>query len=230
VQIAEKAGQAMLDMQESVRTITEPEFHYDVEYINTTMGWGDAAAAGGGAGMARQLHLVPAHSIADAHTDTIFALALDPAHSQFVSGGKDTYLQVWSQAGQPLQKLDLGDVYTSSMDFHPRLNMLLCTCINPGNQKLRLAAFMSGQQQGFGPKGTNSREDMVAVASVRALPETNGFLTGETVVVDNQPKPVVRFWDLACELRFAPGLCGWSFQACHANCCCCREQAYLPAC
>ena len=25
------------------------------------------------------------------------------------------------------------------MDFHPRLNMLLCTCINPGNQKLRLA-------------------------------------------------------------------------------------------
>jgi hypothetical protein len=116
------------------------------------------------------------------------------------------------------------------MDFHPRLNMLLCTCINPGNQKLRLAAFMSGQQQGFGPKGTNSREDMVAVASVRALPETNGFLTGETVVVDNQPKPVVRFWDLACELRFAPGLCGWSFQACHANCCCCREQAYLPAC
>lgn len=36
---------------------------------------------------ARQLQLVPAHSIADGHTDTVFALALDPAHSQFVSGG-----------------------------------------------------------------------------------------------------------------------------------------------
>lgn len=35
---------------------------------------------------ARQLQLVPAHSIANAHTDTIFTLALDPAHSQFVSG------------------------------------------------------------------------------------------------------------------------------------------------
>lgn len=35
--------------------------------------------------------------------------------------------------------------------------------------------------------------------AAQALPETNGFLTGETVVVDNQPKAVVRFWDLACE-------------------------------
>ena len=34
---------------------------------------------------------------------------------------------------------------------------------------------------------------------LQALADTNGFLTGETVVVDNQPKPVVRFWDLACE-------------------------------
>ena len=25
------------------------------------------------------------------------------------------------------------------MDFHPRFNMLLATCINPGTQKLRLA-------------------------------------------------------------------------------------------
>ena len=28
------------------------------------------------------------------------------------------------------------------MDFNPRLNMLLCTCINPGTQKLRLAGAL----------------------------------------------------------------------------------------
>jgi hypothetical protein len=46
---------------------------------------------------------------------------------------------VWTQDGRPVQKLDLGDQYISSMDFHPRINMLLCSSVNQGTNTLRLA-------------------------------------------------------------------------------------------
>ena len=126
---------------------------------------------------ARQLQLQPVHTLTEGHTEMIFALAVDPAHSQFVSGerplrvmvlvlcaelrllllllvdarqaallsarlqpppaaawhacfdcrhgigpapcplpppplpgGKDHHLQVWTQTGQPIQKLDLGEM------------------------------------------------------------------------------------------------------------------------
>lgn len=44
-----------------------------------------------------------------------------------------------------------------------------------------------------------SQTNLPTPAASQALPDTNGFLTGETVVADKQPKPVVRYWDLACE-------------------------------
>lgn len=31
----------------------------------------------------------------------------------------------------------------------------------------------------------------------QALPETNGFLTGETIVVNKAPAAAVRYWDMA---------------------------------
>ncbi|KAL4424471.1 hypothetical protein ABPG77_006409, partial [Micractinium sp. CCAP 211/92] len=192
--IAEKVSPKTQDMMRAtVASITDQEFHYDVEYINGTMGWAPGAAAAAGA--ARTLR--PLRSIADAHGEMVFALAVDPAHQQFVSGGKDTFLRVWSQDGQSLQQLELGDLYISAMDFHPRLSMLLASCINPQQQKLRLAGYTSGQPNGFAPKGMLQRDDMVAVAAVRALPETTGFVTGETILVDRAPVAVVRYWDMA---------------------------------
>lgn len=193
--IAEKVSAKTQDMMRAtVGSITDQEFHYDVEYINGTMGWPAAAAA--------PRTLRPLRSIADAHKEMVFALAVDPAHQQFVSGGKDTFLRVWSQDGHPLQQLDLGDLYISAMDFHPRLSMLLASCINPQQQKLRLAGYTSGQPNGFGPKGMLQRDDMVAVAAVRALPETTGFVTGETILVDRAPVSVVRYWDMAAAPSF----------------------------
>ncbi|KAL4437101.1 hypothetical protein ABPG75_004240 [Micractinium tetrahymenae] len=198
--IAEKVSAKTQEMMRTtVASITDETFHYDVEYINGTMGWTPGAAAPA-ASAARTLR--PLRTIADGHGEMVFALAVDPAHQQFVSGGKDTFLRVWSQKGQPLQQLDLGDLYISAMDFHPRLSMLLASCINPQQQKLRLAGYTSGQPNGFGPKGLLQRDDMVAVAAVRALPESTGFLTGETILVDRAPAAVVRYWDMAAAPSF----------------------------
>ena len=72
------------------------------------------------------------------------------------SGGKDSFLQVWTAEGQPLQRLDLGD---------------------------RLGGGRWGGTGGWG-------------AARRAMPDTTGFLTAETVSTGGQTQHVVRFWDV----------------------------------
>lgn len=41
-------------------------------------------------------------------------------------------------------------------------------------------------------------------ARLQALPETTGFVTGETILVDRAPTGVVRYWDVAGGCRLAP--------------------------
>ncbi|KAI3433851.1 hypothetical protein D9Q98_003654 [Chlorella vulgaris] len=196
-------------MRSTVASIVDEDFRYDVEYINSSMGWAPGGGGDGGgahAAPAAQLRqLVPVRSIAGYHTEPIFALAVDTAHQQFVTGGKDSYLQVWTQEGQPLQKLELGDQYISSLDFHPRLNMLLCSCVSHNtNNRLRLGGFISSQPNGFECKGFVTLAGTAAVATVRALPGTNGFLTGETVAAGQGQlaAPVIRYWDMAAASSF----------------------------
>ena len=43
------------------------------------------------------------------HTDLIFSIAVDADRHQFVSGGKDSFIQVWTEDGKQVQRLDLGD-------------------------------------------------------------------------------------------------------------------------
>ncbi|EFN58996.1 hypothetical protein CHLNCDRAFT_137639 [Chlorella variabilis] len=212
--IAEKVPAATQEaMRATVANITNAEFRYDVEYINSTMGWTQGAAAPAAvaaagpaaapsAAPAGPRSLRPVRSIPGAHNEMIFAMAVDSAHQQFVTGGKDMYLQVWTQDGSPVQKLELGDQYISSMDFHPRLNMLLCSCLNQATQSLRLGGFTSGQPNGFAAKGFVAKDDMMAVATVRALPESTGFLTGETVFLDRAQAPLIRYWDVAAAASF----------------------------
>ncbi|PSC75543.1 guanine nucleotide-binding beta subunit [Micractinium conductrix] len=206
--IHEKVSPAVQElMRTTVAGITDQEFQYDVDFINNILGWSAGGAAPGGvpaAGAARTLH--PAHSIPDAHGEMIFALAVDAAHQQLVSCGKDSYIRVWSQDGQPLQTLGLEpNFYTSSVDFHPRLNMLLASCIN--NQvktSLHLAGFTSGNPNGLVPQGKVRLPDMIALATVRALPDTNGFITGESVQSDpSTSQAAIRFWDMAAASSFS---------------------------
>lgn len=44
--------------------------------------------------------------------------------------------------------------YVSTMDFHPKLGMLLCTgLVTPGNTPSYLAAFAASEPNGFVPRG-----------------------------------------------------------------------------
>lgn len=59
-----------------------------------------------------------------------------------------------------------------------------------------LAAFSATQPQGFALKGFVPRD--IQAACVRALPETTGFITGETLGA----APVIQYWDLASAASF----------------------------
>eukprot|EP00887_Chlorella_sp_A99_P005312 scaffold1.g5312.t1 len=172
--ITEKlAPQMQQKMRETVASVTEEGFKYDVSYIMDSMGW-SAGAPGGG------------------------------------HGGP-----VWSEDGKQVQRLDLGGKYISSMDYHPKLSLLLCSGLTkPANPPLFLAAYTSSQARahclrilhgpnGFAPKGFLSRPESAAIACVRALPDTNGFLTGETVNLGGgQQSSDILFFDLAASTSF----------------------------
>jgi hypothetical protein len=122
-QIADKVKpESLVTLQQVLASVTEDAFKYDVSYITEAMGWapppaagGSGAPAGGGTAGGGSLagaggaawRLQPLTSLAS-HQEQVFALAMDPAHRQLVTGGRDAFLQVWSEDGQALDRLDLG--------------------------------------------------------------------------------------------------------------------------
>ena len=72
--------------------------------------------------------------------------------------------------------------------------------MTPPEPARRVAACKcSDRQLPTGECSVHSRESEVLCPAPQALPETNGFLTGETIVVNQAPTAVLRFWDMACE-------------------------------
>jgi hypothetical protein len=176
---------------------------------------GNGGAANGGADPAAAAWtLAPAASFTG-HGGPLFSLAADGARGRLVSGGRDPFLQVWSEEGAPLGRLALDGRLTTALDFHSRLGLLLAAGSaaaaggKPGPPHFVGGWGPGGEPAGFAPLGAVVRAEAHAVA-LRALPESSGFVTGEALPRPGgrgPPVPVVQFWDA--------GAAGGSFAGLH---------------
>jgi hypothetical protein len=107
------------ELRDLVASIHDEAYKYDIAYIQEAMQWtlpGAGSVSNGngvGGGNAFKGELAPLATSSLGPGNAIFGIAVDAPHGQVVTGGKDTYLQVWSQDGEAIQKLDLNNQYVN---------------------------------------------------------------------------------------------------------------------
>eukprot|EP00245_Coleochaete_scutata_P012341 TRINITY_DN4766_c0_g1_i3.p1 TRINITY_DN4766_c0_g1~~TRINITY_DN4766_c0_g1_i3.p1 ORF type:complete len:567 (+),score=75.98 TRINITY_DN4766_c0_g1_i3:122-1822(+) len=102
-QLTDKCNEATLnELADILRSITEPVFKYDIDYIEQSMGWGHHASdfTMASCGTDATLSRLEAVESYVAHNSTIFAMCYDDDRGKLVSGAKDGTLIVWNKQGQ----------------------------------------------------------------------------------------------------------------------------------
>ncbi|GAQ84869.1 hypothetical protein KFL_002090210 [Klebsormidium nitens] len=167
-QLTEKCEPESLNkLRAALLEVTEDAFHYDVEYIEESMGW------------TRQANGMPSGMPGE---NGAFA---DVVRDQLVSASRDGTLLVWSPEGQVVDTLAVGGHYACGMDInHATRTLVMCGVTKDGSVPVPpLVTLYEANARSWQETGSTLRSNSKLVSCIKALGDQSehAFVTGETL-------------------------------------------------